>query len=145
MKEINVDATNAIVGRLGAYVAKQSLLGRKVNVLNSEKALMSGEPKNNVEMYRYLTQEINTGRTRRGPFISRYPDRLLKRMFRSMLPWAKPRGREAYKRIMCYISVPQEFKDKKFEKVAVADGNKLTTKHITVGDLSRRIGGHFNA
>ncbi|MEK6857479.1 MAG: 50S ribosomal protein L13 [Nanoarchaeota archaeon] len=145
MKEINVDATNAIVGRLGTYVAKQALLGRKVNVFNSEKALMSGNPKNNVEVYRYLTQEINTGRTAKGPFICRYPDRLLKRFFRSMLPWAKPRGRESYKRIMCYISVPQEFKDKKLEKVSVADGNKLNTKHITVGDLSRRIGGHFNA
>lgn len=144
MKEIYVDATNTVIGRLGTYVAKQSLLGRKVNVLNSEKAIMSGDPKNNVEVYRYLTQEINTGRTRRGPFISRYPDRLLKRMFRSMLPWAKPRGREAYKRIMCYISVPQEFKDKNLERVGVAEGSRLTTKYITLGDLSRRIGGHFN-
>lgn len=144
MKEINIDATNSIAGRLSSYAAKQALLGFKVNILNSEKTLITGEPAQTIETYRYLIREINTGRPSKGPFISRYPDRFLKRFVRGMLPHNKPRGREALKNIMCYIGIPIEFTDKKLQTIKTADGQKIKTKFITLGELCRRIGGKFN-
>ena len=43
-KTMIVDAEDAVVGRLAADVAKLLLNGQEVNVVNCEKAVMSGEP-----------------------------------------------------------------------------------------------------
>jgi len=37
-----IDAKDSILGRLGTYVAKQALLGNKVDVVNCEESLVSG-------------------------------------------------------------------------------------------------------
>ena len=57
----------------------------------------------------------------------------------------KPRGREAHKRVMCYIGVPEEFKDKPTVKVAGADVSKLNMlKRVSVGDICKHMGGRWN-
>ena len=45
MQEIIIDATNATLGRMASYVAKQALLGKKVIILNSERAIVTGRKK----------------------------------------------------------------------------------------------------
>lgn len=132
-----IDAENMIVGRLGTYVAKQALLGEEVIVLNSEKAVFSGNESAVLKKYSDLR---NMGTYRYGPFILRRPDRFLKRIFRGMLPWKKPRGREAYKRIKCYVGVPQEFKDSNPIHLDEFDVSKLnTTKYVTVGEICKKL------
>jgi len=37
-----VDASNLILGRMASYVAKQALEGKKMVVLNAERAIISG-------------------------------------------------------------------------------------------------------
>jgi large subunit ribosomal protein L13 len=59
-----------------------------------------------------------------------------------MLPWKTARGREAFKRIMCYVGVPAKLKEQKPETVAVADVSKLpNVKYTTVEDIAKEIGG----
>lgn len=107
---IIVDATDLIAGRLATYVAKKALLGEEVRIINSEKAVISGKRDNTFD-------EFQARRTRgvplKGPYIHRMPERLLRRVIRGMLPYKKPRGSAAYKRVLCYTDVPDEFKDKK--------------------------------
>jgi len=139
MAELYIDAKGAVTGRLAAFVAKQALLGHKVHVLNSEEAVMSGRTSMNVEKYHYRIREL--GQPSKGPFTSRLPDRFLRRLIRGMLDYKNPRGADAYKRIMCYIGVPEQFKDKKLTSVA-KDASKLPTlKMQTVGQLCRALGG----
>ena len=57
MAEINIDATGLIVGRLGAYVAHQAMLGHNINIFNSEKAVMTGSKKVIVARYHHRIAE----------------------------------------------------------------------------------------
>jgi len=140
MAELNIDASNLIVGRLGSYVAKQALLGHTVNIFNCEKAMMTGTKEFIVYKYHYLIAD--TGQPQKGPFISRMPDRFMRRQFRGMVPHKKARGIAAWKRIMCYQGVPEEFKTKNLQTVDFAHiKHKRTMKLLSIGELCRALGG----
>ena len=100
-EKIIIDADDAIVGRLGSVVAKELLKGKEVFVINSEKAIISGSKKDVLGKIINLRQK--GGSSQKGPKISKDPERLLKRKIRGMLPWEKAKGRDAYKRLRCYI------------------------------------------
>ena len=137
--EYNIDATNAIAGRLGTKVAKEALLGKKVNVLNSEKAIISGDPK--VVIGRYQYTRVEKGQPHKGPYIPRMPDRFLKRLIRGMLPHKKGRGSDAFKRIKCHIGVPEEFKGKDIMKFQDGLSKLPTLKYVTVQQICKTLGG----
>ncbi len=139
MAELYIDAENAIVGRLGAHVAKRALLGDTIKVLNCEKAIISGPKENTLEKYYHAMNE--RGRPAKGPFYSRMPDRFVRRIIRGMLPHKKTKGCIAYDRIMCYIGIPEEFKNQKLIKVEQADVSRLKTlKKSTVSEVCRALG-----
>lgn len=129
-----IDATDRVAGRLASLVAKRLLSGEEIAIVNAEKAVISGNPDTTKRKYLRL---IQVGDRRKGPFFPRYPDRLLKRIIRGMLPYRRPKGRAAYKRVKCYIGCPSEFKDvKKFAK----SGTELSCKYITIEEVSRFLG-----
>lgn len=129
MAEIYIDAENAIVGRIGAYAAKKALLGDTIKILNSEKAIITGNKKDII--HKYYTIRNKVGQPQKGPFVPRMPDRFFRRIIRGMLPYKRERGRLAFDRIMCYLGVPAEFKDKKLQKVPGAEAGKLKTIKFT--------------
>jgi large subunit ribosomal protein L13 len=140
MAEVYLDATNTITGRLASHAAKQALLGNKIFILNCEKAMISGNSRYIHE--RYYKKVFDVGQPQRGPFISRQPERFLKRIIRGMLPHKRTRGRMAFKKIMCYRGVPTQFKDKKLEKVEKSEINKLPVlKYMQLGELCKKLGG----
>ena len=140
MAEINIDGKNCLLGRLGSFVAKQALLGNTVNIFNCEKIVISGEPKLTMERYRHTLSE--KGQPHKGPYVPRMPDRFVRRALRGMIPHKTARGAAAYKRIMCYIDVPEKFKDKKLEQIKNTSADKLPSlKKCTVLDICRYIGG----
>lgn len=132
------DAENQILGRLATQIAKDLLRGEIVAVVNTEKAVLSGDPKFKKQFY---LERINRGSGKHGPFFPKQPEAIFRRAVRGMLPWHKPKGREAFKRLRVYLGLPEEFKNKKLEKVAGADASKLKCKYITLGELSLEIGG----
>ena len=139
MAELNIDATNLVAGRLASYVAKQALLGFTVNIFNSEKAVISGNPAAVREKYHYRI--FKTGQPFKGPFTSRMPDRFLRRLIRGMVEHKEGRGKEAYARIMCYIGVPVDFKDKKLVSVGKQADELPRLKYQTIGELCVSLGG----
>jgi large subunit ribosomal protein L13 len=136
MAELVIDATHAIAGRLGAYAAKQALLGHKVSIVNSEDAIFSGTKVKIVEKYKALR---DMGTPVKGPFVSRLSDRFLRRVIRGMLPFKRPRGKAAYANIMCYLGVPEEFKDAKLLKVALLQNSNII-RYCTVKEVCRALG-----
>ncbi len=85
------------------------------------------------------------GGPRKGPFLSRLPDRFVRRIIKGMLPMNRARGRETYKRVMCYIGVPEEYKGKPVEKLPHADTSRLTTlKKVNVAEICKHMGGKWN-
>ncbi len=117
MEKVYFDGAGAVVGRLGSLVAKELLKGKSVVVINSEKAVISGKREDIVRKIRILRQKGSS--SQKGPKISKLPDRLLKRMIRGMLPWDKQRGKQAYKRLRCYVG-----------EIEITDEEKKKTKKI---------------
>ncbi len=137
--EIYIDATNMILGRIASYAAKKALLGNSINILNCGDAVITGNKKDIFGKYKHRRERANTSN---GPFFPKIPDRLVRRTVRGMLPYKQPRGSEAFKRVMCYVGVPEEFKGKKMITLASADVAKTKNfRFVHVKDVCKQIGG----
>ncbi len=112
-----IDAKETILGRLAAYAAKEALKGEELAIVNCEKTLITGN-KNNI-MQGFRAKRMRVGTTQKGPKFSLSIDRIVKRTIRGMLPNARRsgRGRDALKRIKCYIGIPAEFESSKKESM----------------------------
>jgi|SRR3989344_2797596 len=134
-----IDAENLILGRMATCVAKKALLGEKVDIVNCEKAIITGSKEKIVEKYRRI---VELGGPFKGPYLTRLPDRFVRRVIRGMLPYKQGRGKEAFHRVMCYISVPYELKNQKMIKLEEADISRVKSlKYMTVGDVCRYLRG----
>jgi len=128
-----------IVGRMASYVAKQALLGNTIHIFNCEQAIITGTPKSVQEDYWLRKKDI--GQPQTGPFLSKLPDRFVRRIIRGMLSHRKAKGKNAYRRIMCYIGVPSQFTGTKMEQLSWASGAKLTTTKVqTIGTVCKTLG-----
>lgn len=132
---IIIDADGATLGRLCTNAAKNLLNGEEIAIVNSEKAIISGKKS---MIKKHYKQKREVGTYRKGPFFPRMPDRIVKRSIRGMIPYQTPHGRAAFKRLKCYIGIPREFEDEKFEKIK--DAEKMPIDFITIRELSRFLG-----
>ncbi len=133
-----IDATDLIVGRFATVAAKKALLGEKVDIVNCEKAIISGDKVRLLADWKWK----RTMGTYKGPFYGRLSDRMVRRIIRGMLPYKQPKGKAAYERIMCFRGVPTVLKDEKMVSLEDAHISKLSTpKFLRVGELSKLIGG----
>lgn len=134
--EIYLDASDQIVGRMSSVVAKKLLRGDTIFIVNAEHAVVSGSQQATFEFFR---RRISRGDPYNGPFYPNVPDRVLKRSVRGMLP-KNARGREALKRLKVFLSVPEEMKGRKFEKIKEAENN-LDFKFTSLGRISQVVSG----
>ena len=107
-----IDGQNAVLGRLASYVAKESLKGEEIVVLNCEQIIITGNKKNIEKEFEEKRSRV--GSSQKGPKHSKTSEKIVKRVIRGMLPdHRKGRGRVAFKKIKCYVGVPKEFQDAK--------------------------------
>jgi len=130
MNQLVIDAKGAILGRLASYIAKQSLLGKKIIVVNCEEAIITGKPKSIILEYRDIRSK--GGSSLHGPFFPKNPERILKRTVRGMLSYKQGRGKDAFKRIKCFNKTPEEYKDVK-KILANKEKRSKTIKLSTLG------------
>jgi len=132
-----IDASDSIIGRLATYIAKQALLGNKIDVVNSEKAVITGTKKEVIAKYK---RKRTMGETKTGPFFPKQPDRILKRIIRGMLPYKQEKGRKAFKNIKCFKGIPKAFEGKETIKYEPADISKSNAPdYIKIGELAKNI------
>jgi large subunit ribosomal protein L13 len=112
-----INAKDLIAGRLATEVAKRALLGEKIDIVNSEKALITGKKETILKKYK---EKKEKGHPYKGPFFPTMPDRFLRRIIRGMLPYKQEKGRKAFKNIMCYIGIPKKFESEKLETIKKA-------------------------
>ena len=107
------------------YNGEGLILGRMATVIANEK-----------------TKRARKGYPLKSAKFSRLPDRFVRRTIRGMLPWKITRGKEAYKRVMCYIGIPEVIANEKIIILEKASAKKLPTlKYITVGEVCKALGG----
>ncbi|ABU81369.1 50S ribosomal protein L13 [Ignicoccus hospitalis] len=136
-----IDATNQIVGRMASHIAKMLLEGWEVNVINAEKAVLSGEPTRVVKGYQILLNvKTHTNPYRNKIKRPRTPIAIIKDAVKGMLPKHNTRGREALKRLKVYIGEPEYVPKENLMRFPDADALRLSGKYITVGEVARRMG-----
>lgn len=131
-----IDATNLRFGRAASQIAKKLINGEEIQIVNAEKFVIVGNPKQIVGRYLVKRGLQHKGTPEHSPKWSRVPHILVKRMVRGMLPIASSRGRDALKRLKVYTGNPDNVSGMKLEK-ADYDG---VSKHITILELCKMIG-----
>ncbi|MBD3249532.1 50S ribosomal protein L13 [Candidatus Woesearchaeota archaeon] len=133
-----INAEDAIVGRMATVVAKKALAGEEINIVNCEKAIITGNKRRTIEKYK---QRLERGQVGKGYYVFRKPEMIVKKIIRGMLPYKQEKGLKAFKRIKCYKGVPEEFKEGKMEKVKNADMSRLNNySFLTVEKLCKELG-----
>ncbi len=133
-EKIIIDAEDMPMGRVSGFAAKAALQGRDVAVVNSEKAIISGNKMTTIA--RFKRRRAFGGTALKGPFHSKDTEKILKRCIRGMLPnFRRGRGREAWKKIKCYNGVPKEFSKEKLIKIKV----RTPLKRIDLKELKQRM------
>ncbi len=130
---IIIDASNSVLGRIASFASKQAILGKNVIIVNCDNALITGRKRSTI--LEYKEKRERGGSSLNGPHFPKHPFRLLKRTIRGMLNYQQQRGLSAYKRILCYNSVPQEYLSSK--KISLIQ--EIKAKTIDLLELSKEI------
>jgi large subunit ribosomal protein L13 len=137
---VYIDATNQIAGRLSSKIAKLVLSGKRVVVVNAEKALISGSRTSVINQWKERLELSSRVNPIYGPIHPRRPDNILRRMVRGMVPRKKPKGATAMKRLRVYIGVPTGVDESKMTKFEETTATRPIPVYVTMGDLSRSLG-----
>jgi large subunit ribosomal protein L13 len=137
---VYVDATDQIAGRLSSRVAKLILSGRRVAVVNAEKALISGARNSVVMEWKERLELGSKVNPIYGPIHYRRPDNIMKRMVRGMVPRKKPKGASAMRRLRVYVGVPTELGTKKLTKFEDTAATRPSSVYVTMQELSKSLG-----
>ncbi|MCD6476625.1 MAG: 50S ribosomal protein L13 [Candidatus Aenigmarchaeota archaeon] len=131
---IVINGYDAILGRLASKAAKELLKGEEIIIVNADKVVVSGEPTRIIQRYK---EKRERGYPTKGPFFPRYPDKIVIRTIRGMLPYKTNRGKMALKRLKVYRNCPEKYKD--YQEI----GKKLKDlkcKYMRLEDISRKLG-----
>ena len=138
-----INGDGLLLGRLASLVAQRGLAGEEIAIVNAEKAIISGSRARVLANYRHKVERGASG-NRWGPFVPRRPDHLMKRTIRGMIPYKRPRGVDAMKRIKCYVGVPVAFVGKEMEVLEDAHMNRLNNPaFVTLGAVCTFLGAKF--
>ncbi|MHA2098352.1 MAG: 50S ribosomal protein L13 [Candidatus Kariarchaeaceae archaeon] len=146
MSEENVtyiDATGLVLGRLSSWIAQRILRGENVVVVNTQDMIISGRRKYLIEDYLQKRSRATHTNPKRGPFFPRFPDRILRRTVRGMLPWKTRSAKTAFRRLSSFIEIPKELAEQEFQSVPEAKRTP-SNRYMTVGELARSIGWQHN-
>lgn len=131
--EIVIDATNALLGRLASYAAKQALLGKKVVIVGCDDVVISGAPRFTIGAYKI--KRIRGGSSLRGPHFPRSSERIVKRTVKGMLPHHQTRGLTALRRVMCFSDIPEVYRTKSMIKA----GKEKSLKTLKLKELTKEL------
>ncbi|MEK6817271.1 MAG: 50S ribosomal protein L13 [Nanoarchaeota archaeon] len=111
-----IDGANMVLGRLASYIAKESLKGEELAIVNCSEIIITGN-KDEIKK-EFQEKRSRFGSSQKGPKHHHKSEKIVKRTIRGMLPnYREGRGREAWKRIRCYDKIPRELEGKEFVKL----------------------------
>ena len=132
-----IDGKNLILGRVATFAAKRSLLGEKIDIINCEEIVITG---NRREVFAKYQRKKSMGVPSKGPFQPRMPNMFVRKVIRGMLPYKQPKGRDAFKNIKCYIGLPEEIKGEPI-KMKEASFDKLPNlKYVKIKEICKELG-----
>ena len=134
-----IDATDLILGRMAANVAKRAMLGETISVVNCEKIVISGSRRDIFTRYR---ERLAKGSQANGPFYPRKADAIVRRSIRGMIPYKQGKGKLALARVQVFIGVPENLAKEKLETIKEANVSRLgRAKHTVLSEIAIYLGG----
>ena len=132
--DVVVDARDCILGRVASQVAERALDGERVAVVNAEETVITGSDDDVMGVFEKRAELGSDS----GPYYPKRPDRIMKRSIRGMLPYKRPRGREAFEGVRVYVGDPFD------ADAEVLDGTSLdrlsNIKFVQLGEVSENLG-----
>jgi large subunit ribosomal protein L13 len=132
--DVVIDGRDCILGRVASNVAERALDGESIAVVNAERIVITGDDENVIGVFEKRT-ELGSDR---GPYYPKRPDTIAKRSIRGMLPYKRPRGREAFESVRVYLGNPYD------EETEVLEGTSLdrlsNTDFVELGEISAKLG-----
>ena len=135
-----IDATGHVAGRLCSIVASEVIRGKKVVVLNADKAVLSGKRDTIIEAWKQRLELGSKVNPMYGPLHPRRPDNILWRMVRGMVPKEKAKGTMGLKRLRVYMGVPEKYSGVTMSKLDAAMATRPLPMYTTIAELSHNIG-----
>ncbi|AFK20464.1 50S ribosomal protein L13 [Haloferax mediterranei ATCC 33500] len=132
--DVVVNARNCIMGRVSSEVAQRVLAGETVAVVNAEDTVITGSEEDVMGKFR---KRVEVG-SDQGPYYPKRPDRIFKRAIRGMLPYKKPRGREALSNVRVYVGNPYDEDGEMLEDTSLDRLSNI--KFISLGEVSEKLG-----
>lgn len=129
-----VDGRGCILGRVASQVADRAIEGERIAVVNAEDLIVTGDEADVVAKYKERADLASD----RGPYYPKRPDRIAKRTIRGMLPYKRPRGRQAFERIRVYVGNPFETDGEVVEGTTLDRLSNI--RFIELGEVSEQIG-----
>ncbi len=116
-----IDAKDLVLGRLASVAAKKALEGEQIEIVNCELAVVTGTKQ---DVIGHFKSKRAKGSRAKGPYYPRYPDRIVRRTIRGMLPYKRPRGADAFRKVRCHIGIPEALKSEKLQTIQEANVSK---------------------
>lgn len=136
-----INGEGLLLGRMASIVAKRALNGEDIAIVNAELAIISGSRARVLGNYK---RKRSRGSVEGGPFFPRRPDHIVKRTIRGMLPYKRPQGDAALKRIRVYVGVPEEYNGREMESLEEAHIDRLNNpQYVTLGTVSSFLGAKY--
>jgi large subunit ribosomal protein L13 len=129
-----------VAGRLASRVAGELLSGRRIVVLNAEKAVVSGNRISVLRAWQSRLELSSRVNPINGPIHPRRPDNILRRMVRGMVPKTKTKGKMAMGRLRVYMGVPDAYNGLSTSKFDDALASKPLPLYVTLGEIAKNIG-----
>ena len=134
-----IDANNLVLGRMASAIAPRLLKGEKIEIINAEKAVITGNRESILEKYyRRYHATVKGNPYIQGPKFQRRADRIVAFAVRGMLPYKRKTGKEAFKNLRVSVGNPMNLALDKAEKVETA--RNKSAKFIMVAETSAPYG-----
>ncbi len=138
--EYLIDGSEKVLGRLGSQTAKLLLNGHSVTVVNAENVIITGHVHDLTQKYKQRIELKDKANPEHSPYWPRRPDMFVKRVVRGMLPYKKPKGKAAFKRLRVYVGFPEEVKKAKAFEVESKKPNQIFERTMTIKQLTQKLG-----
>ena len=132
--DVVIDGRDCILGRVASIVSERALDGESIAVVNAEGLVITGGDEDVIGTFEKRT-ELGSDR---GPYYPKRPDMIAKRSIRGMLPYKRPRGREAFERVRVYLGNPYDAESEILEGTSL---DRLSnTDFVELGEVSEKLG-----
>jgi large subunit ribosomal protein L13 len=121
------DGKGVVLGRLASFVAKEALKGEEVSIINCDQIIITGNQKTTEK--KFDKRRDMFGHSQKGPKHPATSEKIVKRAIRGMLPDHRMgRGKEAFKKIRCYVGIPKELGE--IKPIILNTGRKMKSSEV---------------